>query len=346
MSQQPQELKRKVVFDEPKEAEPDLELNTQLKFAGDDTFLPETTSNTDAETDLENDLERSLAKPKKGSGWFKGLLVAGAAMVGWQTVDYVVTAYQGGDWLALGWSGITAAIATMGITALGRELFKLRRLKQRQSERDQAQALLDTDGMGQGKAFCTKLAKQSGIHNEHAGYDRWQQSLAATHNDREVIVLYDQMVMSQQDKLARRLVSKYSSEAALMVALSPLAIADMLLVAWRNFRLIEQISVVYGVELGYWSRIRLVKLVLANMALAGASEVVADTGMNMLSMDIAGRVSTRVAQGVGVGLLTARLGLKAMAIMRPLPWQEGTQPKLGEIRRDLLSQLTKKQDES
>ena len=150
MSQQPQELKRKVVFDEPKEAEPDLELNTQLKFAGDDTFLPETTSNTDAETDLENDLERSLAKPKKGSGWFKGLLVAGAAMVGWQTVDYVVTAYQGGDWLALGWSGITAAIATMGITALGRELFKLRRLKQRQSERDQAQALLDADGMGQG----------------------------------------------------------------------------------------------------------------------------------------------------------------------------------------------------
>lgn len=93
----------------------------------------------------------------------------------------------------------------------------------------------------------------------------------------------------------------------------------MLLVAWRNFRLIEQISAVYGVELGYWSRIRLVKLVLANMALAGASEVVADTGMNMLSMDIAGRVSTRVAQGVGVGLLTARLGLKAMALMRPLP---------------------------
>ena len=86
---------------------------------------------------------------------------------------------------------------------------------------------------------------------------------------------------------------------------------------------------------------KLVKLVLVNMAFAGASEVVADLGMDMLSMDLAGRVSTRVAQGVGVGLLTGRLGLKAINIMRPLPWMEGEQPRLSEIRRDLLSQLGK-----
>ncbi|MGF1756924.1 YcjF family protein [Photobacterium sagamiensis] len=347
--------KTKILFDESEQASqasqftqpenernnPESELTSQMQFAEENGFLPD----VKVDHDVEEQLSQTLAsKPKRGTGWLKGVLIAGAAMTGWQTVDYVLSAYQGSDWLALGWSGIVAAVAATGITALGRELLKLRRLKQRQTERDQAQALLEADGIGQGKAFCMKLAKQSDIRDEHVGYDSWLQALAATHNDREVLELYDQLVLCHQDKLARRLVAKYSSEAAVMVALSPLALADILLVAWRNFKLIEQISAVYGVELGYWSRIKLVKLVLANMAFAGATEVIADTGMDMLSIDLAGRMSTRVAQGVGVGLLTGRLGLKAMSLMRPLPWQPEQQPRLGEIRRDLLAQLTRKGD--
>lgn len=339
-----EQYKSKILFDESSpdiQTEQEKELTSQISFDEDKKFLPKQADNTEIEQELDQIL---ASKPKRRGGFFKGLLLAGAAMVGWQSVDYVVTAYQSADWLSLGWSVLVAGIATMGITALGRELLNLRRLKHRQTERDQAQELLNADGIGNGKAFCTKLAKQSQISTENTGYDRWIHSLAATHNDREVMALYDKMVVSQQDKMARQLVARYSSEAAVMVALSPLAIADMLLVAWRNFRLIEQVSNVYGVELGYWSRIQLVKLVLANMAFAGASEIATDIGTEVLSMDLAGRMSTRVAQGVGIGLLTGRLGLKAITLMRPLPWQPGEQPKLSEIRHDLIAQLTKKKD--
>ncbi|HIF9243728.1 TPA: YcjF family protein [Photobacterium damselae] len=339
-----EQYKSKILFDESSpdiQTEQEKELTSQISFDEDKKFLPKQADNTEIEQELDQIL---ASKPKRRGGFFKGLLLAGAAMAGWQSVDYVVTAYQSADWLSLGWSVLVAGIATMGITALGRELLNLRRLKHRQTERDQAQELLNADGIGNGKAFCTKLAKQSQISTENTGYDRWIHSLAATHNDREVMALYDKMVVSQQDKMARQLVARYSSEAAVMVALSPLAIADMLLVAWRNFRLIEQVSNVYGVELGYWSRIRLVKLVLANMAFAGASEIATDIGTEVLSMDLAGRMSTRVAQGVGIGLLTGRLGLKTITLMRPLPWQPGEQPKLSEIRHDLIAQLTKKKD--
>ncbi|HIF9167849.1 TPA: YcjF family protein [Photobacterium damselae] len=339
-----EQYKSKILFDESSpdiQTEQEKELTSQISFDEDKKFLPKQADNTEIEQELDQIL---ASKPKRRGGFFKGLLLAGAAMVGWQSVDYVVTAYQSADWLSLGWSVLVAGIATMGITALGRELLNLRRLKHRQTERDQAQELLNADGIGNGKAFCTKLAKQSQISTENTGYDRWIHSLAATHNDREVMALYDKMVVSQQDKMARQLVARYSSEAAVMVALSPLAIADMLLVAWRNFRLIEQVANVYGVELGYWSRIRLVKLVLANMAFAGASEIATDIGTEVLSMDLAGRMSTRVAQGVGIGLLTGRLGLKTITLMRPLPWQPGEQPKLSEIRHDLIAQLTKKKD--
>lgn len=129
-----------------------------------------------------------------------------------------------------------------------------------------------------------------------------------------------------------------------MVAVSPLAIADMLLVAWRNFRLLEQISSLYGIQLGYWSRIKLLKMVLANMAFAGASEAITDIGTDLLSVNLAGKVSARASQGIGIGLLTARLGFKAMAIMRPLPYVGTTAPKLSDVRKQLLTQLTSRKE--
>lgn len=42
---------------------------------------------------------------------------------------------------------------------------------------------------------------------------------------------------------------------------------------------------------------------------------------------------------MGAGLLTARLGLKAMELCRPLPWLPGEKPRLGEFRRELVGQL-------
>jgi len=61
--------------------------------------------------------------------------------------------------------------------------------------------------------------------------------------------------------------------------------------------------------------------------------------MDWMSQDIAARLSARAAQGIGAGLLTARLGIKAMELCRPLPWLEEDKPRLGDFRRDLVSQL-------
>lgn len=84
-------------------------------------------------------------------------------------------------------------------------------------------------------------------------------------------------------------------------------------------RLINRIAALYGIELGYFSRIRLFKLVLLNVAFAGASEMVREIGMHWMLQDLAARLSARAAQGIGAGLLTARLGIKAMELCRPFP---------------------------
>lgn len=124
-----------------------------------------------------------------------------------------------------------------------------------------------------------------------------------------------------------------------MVAVSPLTLVDMALVAWRSLAMIDRLCRLYGLELSYPGRIRLLRSVLYQMAFAGATEMAGDAGMQMLSMNLAGRLSTRAAQGMGIGLLSARLGLRTQRLTRPLPFSEENLPRLGDLRRELWHQL-------
>ncbi len=212
-----------------------------------------------------------------------------------------------------------ALIVGAGVGSVVTEWRRLWRLRQRAHERDEARDLLHSHGTGKGRAFCEKLAAQAGIDHSHPALQRWYAAIHETQNDQEVVTLYAHIVQPVLDAQARREISRSAAESTLMIAVSPLAMVDMAFIAWRNLRLINRIARLYGIELGYYSRLRLFKLVLLNIAFAGASELVREVGMDWMSQDLAARLSARAAQGIGAGLLTARLGIKAMEVCRPLP---------------------------
>ncbi|MDM8918001.1 TIGR01620 family protein [Escherichia coli] len=241
--------------------------------------------------------------------------------------------------LALGGCAAGALIIGAGVGSVVTEWRRLWRLRQRAHERDEARDLLHSHGTGKGRAFCEKLAQQAGIDQSHPALQRWYASIHETQNDREVVSLYAHLVQPVLDAQARREISRSAAESTLMIAVSPLALVDMAFIAWRNLRLINRIATLYGIELGYYSRLRLFKLVLLNIAFAGASELVREVGMDWMSQDLAARLSTRAAQGIGAGLLTARLGIKAMELCRPLPWIDDDKPRLGDFRRQLIGQV-------
>lgn len=333
------EYKSRHVFEQPlgtDDTQP--ELNAQQRFTEQEKFVPMMAELQESEAEAE--LEQ-IIRPRRGRKWFTvTMLGAFSGLVGWQAIDSVVTSVQNADWLSLGWSGFITVLAGMGIGAIGKELWKLRQLRHHFSVQEQAETLIANNAVGQGEAFCHDLAKQGGIANHNPAYQRWQTAIDNSHSDAEVLDMYDAMVVSEQDKKATRLVSQYATESAALVAVSPLAIADMLLVAWRNFKMIDQLAELYGVELGYWSRLKLFKAVLVNMAAAGASELAMDASMDLLTMDLAGKVSARAGQGLGIGILTARLGLKAMSLLRPLPWHKDRAVKLGAIRKQIVAKVT------
>ncbi|MCX8858828.1 YcjF family protein [Vibrio parahaemolyticus] len=337
------ELKQKQIFSEKaleKEQQSDSpELTAQKTFSEKETFVPVKIEEDRIEIEQELQLEHVI-RARPGRKWLAtGVFATFAGLVGWQAVDSVVTAVQTADWLALGWAGFITTVASLGLGAIGKELWKLRKLRNHFSIQEEAELLVHGDSVGKGKVFCEKVAEQSGVLAENPGFDRWQNSINPAHSDAEILDMYDSMVVSQQDKLATKVVSQHATESAALVAVSPLAAADMLLVAWRNFKMIDNLSQVYGVELGYASRIKLLRAVFVNMAAAGASELAIDAGMDLMSMDLAGKVSARAGQGLGVGILTARLGLKAMALLRPLPWYPDRQVKLGTIRKAVVAKI-------
>ncbi len=269
---------------------------------------------------------------QRRSGYFGVSVVA-------QGVQWTMTARQTQDWIALGGCAAGALIVGAGVGSVATEWRRLWRLRQRAHERDEARDLMHSHAVGKGRAFCEKLAQQAGLDQAHPALQRWYAAIHETQNDREVVSLYAQLVQPVLDAQARREISRSAAESTLMIAVSPLALVDMAFIARRNLRLINRIATLYGIELGYYSRLRLFRLVLLNIAFAGASELVREVGMDWMSQDLAARLSARAAQGIGAGLLTARLGIKAMELCRPLPWIADDKPRLGDFRRELIGQL-------
>ncbi|WP_413722804.1 YcjF family protein [Sodalis sp. RH24] len=323
-------------------AEPALRAKLTFEQLQDAQFHPLTPP--EQEQDEEGRAEQLLVnalRPKR-SIW-RRMVIAGTGLLvvsaGAQGALWAARAWQQHDWLALGGLGAGALFVLAGAGSLATEWRRLYRLRQRAGERDRAGELLRSHALGQGRAFCLRLASQAGIDDAHPALRRWQAMLHDTHSNREVVMLYAKIVQPVIDGRVRAEISRSAAESALMIAVSPLAIVDMGFIAWRNLRLINRVAALYGIEVGYFSRIRLFRLVLLNIAFAGVSEWVREVGLDWMSQDLTARLSARVAQGMGAGLLTARLGIKAMELCRPLPWIEGDKPRLGDYRREIIGQL-------
>lgn len=336
-------FKPRIDFDGPLDEVKPEQFKTAQAFEGDaaEKFAP-VALDVDGEQEGQAEATVEAALRPKRSLWRKmvtaGLTLFGASVVA-QGVQWTVNAWQTQDWAALGGCVAGALIVGAGVGSVATEWRRLWRLRQRAQERDEARTLMHSHGVGKARAFCEGLARQAGLDQSHPALQRWYAAIHETQSDREVVSLYVHLVQPVLDAQARREISRSAAESTLMIAVSPLALVDMGFIAWRNLRLINRIANLYGIELGYYSRLRLFRLVLINIAFAGASELVREIGMDWMSQDLAARLSTRAAQGIGAGLLTARLGIKAMELCRPLPWIDDDKPRLGDFRRELVGQL-------
>ncbi|WP_411545855.1 TIGR01620 family protein [Klebsiella pneumoniae] len=339
-------LKPRIDFDGPLQAEKIPPLKgartfTTLNAYG---FAPARLVTGEEEEGAAEAVVESVLRPKR-SLWRRmvsaGLAIFGVSVVA-QGVQWTANAWQTQDWIALGGCVAGALIVGASFMSLTTDCFRLWRLRRHAHERDEARDMLHNRAVAKVKAFCEKLAQQAGLDQSHPALQRWYAAIHETQSDREVVSLYAQLVHSVLDAQARREISRSAAESTLMIAVSPLVLMVTASIAWRNLRLINCIIALLSIEpafLKHFTHFLLFLLAFFDIAFAGASELVREVGMDWMSQDLAARLSARAAQGIGAGLLTARLGIKAMELCRPLPWSADDKPRLGDFRRELIGQL-------
>ncbi|WP_223668461.1 TIGR01620 family protein [Kangiella shandongensis] len=259
---------------------------------------------------------------------------------GYEAIQFVSSLVQT-HWLLGSVVGVIAgAVVVSGGYMLLKGWRARRRFKERQQQQKQFAALLHKNSYGQATGKLDNLSAEIDefvdIRELKQQYQKRKQQV---HNDQELIQIYSNTVLKGLDKMAIDIITKHAAEAAAMVALSPLAAADMALVAWRGSKMIEQLSHLYGCPQTALSRLEMTKKVFKNMMLAGASELAADAGVELLGKGLTATISTKAAQGIGVGLLVARMGLQTMHLCRPVVFDANSKPKLSEIRKSIYSKV-------
>lgn len=283
--------------------------------------------------------DEELEAPVKKPRWLWRIALSILfVLITFETVEFFILGFSQSPFIASLYGALLVILSLIGGASLLREYRGLRQFKRRQSLKKDAVALCEESGIGKPLTLCQQIVEQLPNDINEQQERVW---LASEHQDlsnQELLSLFSKQVLSPVDKKVLDKISKFSTESVVLVALSPIAVVDMLLMLWRNLKMVDEIANLYGLRLGYWSRVKLIKQVFVNMVYAGATELIADVGTELLGADLLGKLSARLAQGLGAGMLTARLGLKTMHLCRPLPF-ENNAPRLKDVRKNLISQI-------
>lgn len=334
---QGQELKAARIF-ENEDIKPEVEVVKPAFIVGADYTVDFAGDMGSANRALKQSNTKPDKKPAKKWRWLIVIAVLIASML--ELGLFVRILIEQWDWLAGIWLGVFLIMTTLLLKWLIVEYKGLKQLKRQSQMRQRSNEMVDTEIIGRAEQHCLQITKTL-PENCQFWVSDWRNSVEEHHNDSEVLSLFEHKVIAKLDQLAIKQVSKNASAASVMIAVSPFALVDMLIVLWRNIHMMNQISQIYGLNLGYWARIKLIKNIFHTMLFAGAAEILSDAGNYALGTSITGKLSTRVAQGLGAGILTARIGLKAINESRPLPWLSVPKPGLSGISKQLLSDLQK-----
>ena len=316
-----------------------LSLNDQQIIVENDDWQ----ENKDLSLTAQDYIDSENYQEKSKSRWLWRVVgVVFTGIIALETFTFFQQGFAQSPILALMYGVLLFGLTTIVGSTVIREFSALRQFKRQQDTQNKVKNILSAELAEHRhvdvKALCVSISAHlpCDLMSEHE--QSWELLAKNEYSDEELLQLYSREILSKVDEKALAEVAKFSTEAVVLVALSPIALVDMMLMFWRNLRMIDKISGLYGLKIGYWSRIKLIKQVFVNMAYAGASELVIDLGADLVGAELLGKLSARMAQGLGAGMLTSRLGIQTIKLCRPIPFEDNA-PKIAHVRKKILSQV-------
>ncbi|MEY4984443.1 MAG: hypothetical protein RIR62_2709 [Pseudomonadota bacterium] len=159
-----------------------------------------------------------------------------------------------------------------------------------------------------------------------------------------LIRLTEAELMAPLDAAALRAVEGAARQVATVTALVPLALADVAAALFANLRMICQIAEIYGGRSGTFGSWRLLRRVFGHLLATGAVALTDDLIGSLAGGGVLSKISRRFGEGVVNGALTARVGLAAMEVCRPMPFAALPRPGVTQTVSRALAGLVQRGD--
>jgi putative membrane protein len=243
--------------------------------------------------------------------------------------------YPALGYLALGLAALAVVALLVMLARIGRDILQERRIARLQ---EQAQAVLAGADLAAAKALADQLGQLYASRPETAkGRAALRDSLPNLFAGRDVLAVAERSLLVPLDAQVQVEIAKAARQVSVVTAVSPRAIVDMLFVLVACARLLRRIAAIYGGRPGALGLFRLARNVIGHLAITGGIAAGDAVIQQLLGQGLAARLSAKLGEGVLNGLLTARVGLSAIALCRPLPFHATKAPGLSDVAGDLVS---------
>ncbi|MGU3576748.1 YcjF family protein [Brucellaceae bacterium C25G] len=265
-----------------------------------------------------------------------GILLSFA--IGLWIEDLILALFDRNSWLGVV-ALIVAAIALISfIILIARELLSLRRLASVASLRLQAHEAAQKDDI---KAARHAVSHLVSVTQNIPATARGRKLLEDTRDDiidgRNLIKLAETELLKQLDTQARSMILHSAKRVSIVTAVSPRALVDIAYVIFESARLIRRLSELYGSRPGSLGFLKLARNVIAHLAVTGTVAMGDSVIQQLVGQGLASRLSAKLGEGVINGLMTARIGISAMDIVRPFPFLAEKRPGIADFVTDLTS---------
>lgn len=261
------------------------------------------------------------------------LLGMAVSLAAW---DFVNGLLARNIWLGRVAFGLVAlVVAVLGIVIL-REVFsfvRLRKLDGIKAATEQARHKPLDEALG-------AIARLEALYKSRPEL-RWnRQELQAQHADildsDALLDNAERHLLGPLDALAVQKIEASSRQVAAATAIIPLALVDVLVALSTNVAMIRQIAAIYGGRAGLLGSWRLLRGVAAHLVATGAVAIGDDMIGSLAGGGALSKISRRFGEGVINGTLTARIGVAAMEICRPMPFKALNRPKASSVVKSAL----------
>ena len=237
-------------------------------------------------------------------------------------------------------TALISALLVVLVPITLRELAAFARLGRIDALHRKADTALAEDDLPAARALTDDLVQLYGGRKDTSwGRTRLAEQRGDQFDAHGLLALAEAELLVPLDGAALREVEAAARQVAAVTALVPLALADVITALTANIRMIRRIAEIYGGRSGTLGSLRLTRAVMTHLVATGAVAVGDDVISSVAGGSLLSKVSRRFGEGVVNGALTARVGVAAMEVCRPLPFSPGKRPKVRRIVTTALSGL-------